>query len=231
MQDTTAQGARVPTLQPWLRLALALGVATLLGACATRPPYDYTAFKQSRPKSMLVLPPVNDSPDIKATSGVMATATAPLAEAGYYVMPVTMVDETFKRNGLTSPHEIQEISAAKLREIFGADAAVYIRVKDYGTKYLVVGSDTRVTVEGKIVDLRNGAVIWEGIATASSQESSSSSQGGLVGLLVAAVVNQIVGTMTDASFNYAGVANMRLLGAPVRNGVLYGPRSPNYQTD
>ena len=98
----------------------------------------------------------------------MATVVTPLAEAGYYVMPVSMVDETFKQNGLTTPNDIQEVSAAKLREIFGADAAVYIRVKEYGTKYLVIGSDTRVTVEGRIVDLRNGAVIWEGKATASS---------------------------------------------------------------
>lgn len=59
----------------------------------------------------------------------------------------------------------------------------------------------------------------------------SSNQGGLVGLLVKAVVSQIVGTPSDASFNYAGIANQRLLGAPVLNGVLYGPRSPHYQKD
>lgn len=214
-----------------LRLAVALAAAALLGACASAPPYDYTAYRQSRPKSMLVLPPVNDSTDVKATSGVLATVTVPLAEAGYYVMPVSMVDETFRQNGLTTPHDIQQVSAQKLREIFGADAAVYLRVKEYGTKYLVFGSDTRVTVEGRIVDLRNGAVIWQGQATASSQESEGNNQGGLVGLLVKAVVSQIIGTVTDASFNYAGLANQRLLGAPVRNGILYGPRSPNYQKD
>lgn len=231
MRNMSMRGVGAPALMRLPRLALGLGIACLLGACATTPPYDYGAFKQSRPKSMLVLPPVNDSADVKATYGVMATVTGPLAEAGYYVMPISMVDETFKQNGLTTPNDIQEVSATKLREIFGADAAVYIRVKEYGTKYFVIGSDTRVTVEGKIVDLRSGAVIWEGKATASSQESEGSNQGGLVGLLVRAVVTQIIGTVTDASFNYAGMANHRLLGAPVKNGVLYGPRSPHYQTD
>lgn len=214
------------------RLALALGIAALAGACATpAPPFDYTAYKMSRPASMLVLPPVNDSADVKATSGVMATVTLPLSEAGYYVMPVTMVDETFKQNGLTTPNDIQEVSTAKLREIFGADAAVYIRVKDYGSKYFVLGSDTRVTVEGKIVDLRTGTTIWAGSATASSQESDGGNQGGLAGLLIKAIVNQIIGSVTDASFNYAVIANNRLLGARVKNGVLFGPRSPNYQKD
>jgi hypothetical protein len=213
------------------RLAAAAAAAALLAGCATKPPYDYTAFKQSRPASMLVLPPVNDSPDVKAVNGILATAMQPLAEAGYYVMPASLVDETFKQNGLSNPADIQDVSAAKLRQIFGADAAVYLRVKEYGTKYMVVGSETRVTVEGKIVDLRNGAVIWNGSATASSSEGDNSSQGGLAALLVKAVVKQIIGTVTDESFTYAGVANQRLLGAPVRNGILYGPRSPNYQKD
>lgn len=213
------------------RLAALLALAALLGACAAPAPYDYTAFRQARPASLLVLPPLNDSADVKAVAGVLATATAPLAEAGYYVLPVSMVDETFRQNGMTTPHDIQQVSTAKLREIFGADAAVYLRVKDYGTRYLVVGSDTRVTIEGRIVDLRSGALLWEGRATASSQESNNNNQGGLVGLLVKALVEQIVGTVTDASFNYAGIANQRLLGAPVRNGILFGPRSPRYQKD
>jgi hypothetical protein len=209
------------------RLFPALVACAVLGACATKPPYDYTAFKRNHPASLLVLPPINDTADVKATNGVMATATMPLAEAGYYVFPVGLVDETFKENGLTVPSDIQQVSAAKLREIFGADAAVYLHVKEYGTKYFVIGSDTRVTVEGKIVDLRSGDLLWQGSATASSQETNNN-QGGLVGLLVKAVVNQIVNTASDASFAYAGMANQRLLGAPIKNGILPGPRSPAY---
>ena len=215
-----------------LRVVLALGMAGLLGACAApKAPYDYTALRQDRPASLLVLPPLNESKDIKATIGVMSTAIAPLAEAGYYVMPVSLVDETFKQNGLTTPTDIHEVAPAKLREIFGADAAVYIRVKQYGTGYYIVASETRVTVDAKVIDLRSGRLLWDGSATASSQESNNSSQGGLVGLLVKAVVSQIVGTAVDASFNYAAIANQRLLGAPIKNGLLLGPRSPNYQKD
>lgn len=214
-----------------LRLASLLALPLVFGACATKPPYDYSAFRQSRPASILVLPPVNDSTDVKATIGVMASTAMPLAEAGYYVLPVSLVDETFKQNGMTIPSDIHAVSVAKLREIFGADAAVYIRVKQYGTTYMVLGSETRVTLEGKIVDLRSGQTIWGGSATASSQESDSGNQAGLAGLLVKAIVTQIVGTATDASFNYAGRANQRLLGAPRRDGVLFGPRSPSYQKD
>ncbi len=200
----------------------------LLTGCATKPPaYDYSAFQRAKPATLLVLPPVNDSPEVKATTATWAHATLPLAEAGYYVLPVTLVDETFRQNGMTSANEIHEIPYPKLHEVFGADAAVYVRVKKYGTTYAVISSDTRVEVEGRIVDLRTGELLWQGRAYASSAESQQSS-GGLVGLLVTALVNQIVSSATDAAFNYAGVADQRMLGAPRYNGVLPGPRSRLY---
>ena len=214
-----------------LRLAslLSLLAIALLSGCASKPQnYDYSAFQKARPKTLLVMPPVNDSPDIKATPGVWAQATRPLAEAGYYVYPVTLVDETFRQNGVDTANDAQDVPYGKLREFFGADAAVYLRVKKYGTSYAVITSDTRVEVEARILDLRSGAVLWEGKAAASSAEQQQQSQGGLIGLLVAAVVHQIVGTATDAAFNYAGIANARLLAAPRFNGVLPGPRSPAY---
>lgn len=212
------------------RLLLAALAVAGLAACATPQPYDYTAYKLARPSSMLVLPPVNETPEVLATYGVLSQVTLPLAEAGYYVVPVSLMDETFKQNGLSNAAEIQEVSAQKLREIFGADAAVLIKVKRYGTSYAVISSETTVVVEGRIVDLRSGQLLWQGSAMASSKEGDGGNQGGLVGLLVKAVVQQIVGTVSDASYGFAGTANNRLL-SPQKNGILYGPRSPNYQKD
>jgi hypothetical protein len=208
--------------------AAALGLA-LLGGCATRPPpHDYSAFVKARPATLLVMPPVNESPEINATPGVWSHATLPLAEAGYYVLPITLVDETFRQNGVATAADAQEIPVAKLREVFGADAAVYLKVKKYGTSYNVLASETRVEVEARIVDLRSGEQLWQGRAAATSAEQQQQAQGGLVGLLVVAIVKQIIGTATDASYTYAGIANQRMLGAPRYNGVLPGPRSPNF---
>jgi len=212
------------------RWAATLLVAAVLGACAAPAPYDYTAFRQNRPLSMLVLPPLNETPEVTATYGVLSQVTLPLAEAGYYVVPVSLMDETFRQNGLNNPAEIHDVSPRKLREIFGADAAVYVKVTQYGTGYRVIDSETRVTAEARIVDLRTGELLWQGRATASSSENRSSNQGGLAGLLVSAIVTQIIETSSDTSFKYAGIASQRLLSHRA-NGVLYGPRSPNYQKD
>ena len=213
-----------------LRALLAVGVLMLAG-CATQPGYDYSAFRESRPRSILVLPPLNDSPDVNATYSMYAQTTLPLAESGYYVLAVTLVDEAFRQNGLTAPADIQQVPLKKLREIFGADAALYIKVTHYGTKYMIISSETRVSAEGKLVDLRSGATLWEGRATASSAEGDNNSGGGALGLLLKAVITQIADTLSNRGHPIAGITADRLLSAGRPNGILYGPRSPKYQKD
>jgi len=211
--------------------AIALLLALLATGCATQKAYDYSAFKASKPRSILVLPPVNSSPDVAATYGMFAQVSYPLAESGYYVLPVTLVDETFKQNGLTTPADIQNVPPAKLREIFNADAGLYIDVKKYGSVYQVVDSVTTVTAEAKLIDLKTGTLLWQGSATASSNEQNNSNSGGLVGLLVTAIVKQIVASTTESSYKMAGVTSNRLLTAGRPNGLLYGPHSPKYGSD
>lgn len=203
--------------------AIMLAAVLASGCATTQKAYDYSAFRESRPASILVLPPLNSSPDVGATYSMLSHVTMPLAESGYYVFPVTLVDETFRQNGLSNPGEMHEVNPEKLREIFGADAALYINVRHYGTSYSVIASESRVTAEAKLVDLRSAKLLWQGAATASSAEGRNSS-GGLVGLLVQAVVSQIIESASNQSHTVAGMTSFRLLSAGMPNGILAGPR-------
>ncbi|BCT34125.1 DUF799 domain-containing protein [Pseudomonas protegens] len=217
-----------------LRNLLGLLSVSLLVGCAAPKTVDYSAYKQARPKSILVLPPLNESPDVKATYSMLSQVTFPLAEAGYYVMPIAVVDETFRHNGLTNPADIHGLSPAKLNQIFGADAGLYITVKEYGTSYMLISSETVVTASATLVDLKTGTTLWTGSARASSEEGNSGNSGnsgGLVGMLITAAVKQIINTSTDAGHPIAGITSQRLLSAGQRTGLLYGPRSPKYGTD
>ncbi|CNI62355.1 putative lipoprotein [Yersinia intermedia] len=208
----------------------AVMITLLLTGCAKPVQQDYSAFKQSKPKSILILLPQNQSPEVSASHGMLSQVTYPLSEAGYYVLPVAVVEETFKQNGMTNAGDISATSPAKLHKIFGADAVLYITVVQYGTSYQVITSDTRVTANAKLVDLRNGKLLWSGSATASSNEGDNSS-GGVISMLVQAAVTQISNTLTDRSHDIAGVTSTRMLTAGTPNGILYGPRSPNYGKD
>lgn len=205
--------------------------AVLLAGCAAPVKTDYTALRAAKPASILVLPPVNDSTDIKASFSMLSHATYPLAEGGYYVMPVTLVNETFQQNGMSVATDMHEVPVAKLKEIFGADAALYIKITKYGTTYTVLSSAAVVSAEARLVDLSSGTLLWSGRASASSDENNNNSGGGLAGLLVAAIVKQIMNNVTDASHNVAGVTSTRLLSSGTPNGLLYGPRSPRYGKD
>ena len=211
------------------KIFAACAVVLTLGGCATKPPYDYTNFKNSDPRSILVLPPKNSSPDVTATYGFYSNTQRPLSEAGFYVLPVTVVDEVFKANGISVADEMHLVSTKKLNEIFGADAGLYINIKDYGTKYFVIGSAAVVTAEAKLIDLKTGVLLWEGVATASSEEGQNNQQGGLAALLVTAIVKQIVGTAVDQSFQTGKITSARLFTAGLKNGLLHGPRSPLYK--
>ncbi|RFQ25933.1 hypothetical protein D0N87_20265 [Pseudomonas sp. ATCC 13867] len=214
-----------------IKVLAGLFALALLAGCAPQKTVDYSAFKQSRPKSILVLPPLNESPDVKASYGMLSQITYPLAEAGYYVLPVALVDETFRQNGVSTPADIHQLPAGKLREIFGADAGLYVTVTEYGTSYMVLSSASIVTASARLVDLRSGTTLWTGTATASSEEGSQNS-GGLVGMLISAAVKQIISSaQEDASYPIAGITGARLLSAGHNGGLLYGPRSPKYGTD
>ena len=214
-----------------LKLMAGLLALAVLGGCVSPKTVDYSAYKQSRPKTILVLPPLNNSPDVKASYSLLSQVTYPLAEAGYYVLPITLVDETFRQNGLTTPADIHQAPANKLQEIFGADAALYITVTDYGTRYMIISSETVVTASAKLVDLKSGITLWTGSARASSEEGGNNGGGNLIGMLITAAVKQVINSSTDAGHPIAGVTSARLLSAGQPAGLLYGPRSPKYGTD
>ena len=146
-------------------LARAIGYAAavmLAGGCVTAQPYDYTNYRLHPPRSIVVLPPLNQSTAVEATYGYLTTVTRPLAERGYYVFPIAVVDQFLKENGLPSAGEMHQVPIEKLAEILGADAVLFITVEQYGTKYLVIDSVTSVAARARLVDTRTGLVLWEG---------------------------------------------------------------------
>lgn len=49
---------------------------------------------------------------------------------------------------------------AKLHDIFGADAALYITISEYGTQYMLDSATPGGDRPAKLVDLRTGTTLW-----------------------------------------------------------------------
>lgn len=208
----------------------ALASTLALAACSSvKTPYDYSAFQASKPRSVLVLMPTDNTNEVKAAPAVLAHATRPLAEAGYYVFPSALVYETFKHNGLSQGQEIQNVNPQKLQQIFNADSALYLNVEEYGAEYQIFDSVTKVSVQGKLMDLRTGKVLWSGKGYA--DDRSNNNGGNIIGQLIVAAVKQIVNDLNDKGYRVAEYADASMLSTGYDGGLLYGPYHPNYGKD
>lgn len=199
--------------------AFVLSAAALLFAgCVTVPPKDYTLFRQSKPRSILVLPPANESNEVIASYSMLTTVTRPLSELGYYVLPVVMADHLLRENGMALPAEMHQAPLEKLQSVFGADAVLYITIEKYGSKYQVFASNTLVFARAKLLDARTGAELWQGRVN-----TTYSGQSGLLEALVEQVMNKLV----DQAHNVATMATTQLVSVSGQ-GLLKGPRHPEY---
>ena len=162
----------------------------------------------SSPRSILVLPPINESEEPDATYSVLSSVTRPLVNAGYYVFPVAIVDAFLKQNGLPTPYEMHAARIDKTYEVLGAEAILYLRIEKYGQYYNVIDSKTQVEVKGKMVDTRSGEVLWEG--KAKEHKSASYGNKDIFENLIAAFVNQVVHSSYDSARKLTYKVNHRL---------------------
>jgi hypothetical protein len=197
-------------------------LAFSLAACQVAP-YDYSALEANKPRSILVIPPLNESVAVNAPYTFISTVSKPLAEKGYYVFPVAVIDQFLKENGLPSPGEMNGVPLQKLREIIGADAVLYTTINQWGQKFQLVNSATIVDSELKLIDARSGELLWT--TRAFAQQSSGDGGGGLAGAIIGAIVDQIAGSIVDRTPALSSAANTVAINAP-NLGLLPGPYLP-----
>ena len=208
-----------------IRNLVVIATLALVSACATKP-YDYTNLIQHKPKSILVLPPLNKSTDVAATYGYLSTVSRPIGELGYYVFPVEIVDQFMKEQGLPTAGEMHQVSLKKFAQIINPDAVMYITVNNYGTKFHLIDSVTVVDVEAKLIHTRTGSLLWEGRGRA-QQNANAGQSNGLLGALITSAVAQAVNTSVDAAHDLSAQLNTGFYSAPGR-GLLPGPYHPKY---
>ncbi len=205
-------------------------VILFLNGCATTtaPPFDYNSYMKHMPASILVIPPRNESVEVMAPYIYLSTITRPLAERGYYVFPVAVIDKLMKENGISSPDEMALIPIDKINDIIDPDAILYLTIKQWGTKYQIIESSMVVHVEGQLVHADTGIVIWQG--SQKTVRSSSDGRNGVIEMLVAALVNQILSAYVDPSRDISQMASNQLFANP-QNGLLLGKRHNQFEAD
>ena len=201
-------------------------------------PYPRQVNYPDHPRSILIMPVVNRAVDLGGPSTFMASSVNPLAETGYYVLPVTLTTEMFKQNGVTVAEEALTIPHSRLREIFGADAALYITVINYGVSYQIVSSTVHARANASLVDLRTGHLLWSDDVTyfePSSNTADVSSWQSVLRAVVDSALDQVTNVLSNRAYDVGRTATRQLFSVSMLNEhtgtrgqrrIKYGPYHP-----
>jgi hypothetical protein len=212
-----------------IKVLIALIILAIMEGCSgnSKIKYDYSAYFNHMPRSILVLPPQNDTTEVMAPYIYLSTITRTLAEMGYYVYPVAVVDAMMKENGLSTPEEMFQVSLNKLQEVINPDAVLYMTIVQWGTKYQLIDSISIVEIRGRLIDTDSGTLLWEGSSSAVENSNRAVQSSSITELLVAAVIKQISSSFGDPTRQLAYRANKDLF-CNIHKGLLVGHRHKYY---
>lgn len=193
---------------------LFLSIILIMASCASA---DYTPFRESRPLSILVMPPINKTSEANASASFLVSSAQILSRGGYYVIPVTLSTQTFTQIGITNGEDAHKLPHARLRELFNADAALYITINNYSSTLGTI----MVSASATLVDLKTGQELWTGKGQAS--EAASSGGGGILGFALSVTETQAENTATNRIHSVASTANSYMLNIGSSSGIPYGP--------
>ncbi|MDD5225788.1 MAG: DUF799 family lipoprotein, partial [Candidatus Omnitrophica bacterium] len=105
--------------------------ATVFFAGCTPNHFLIKEYEKQRPLSVLVLPPVNQTPQEGVEDVVYPIFVRAIGEKGYYVYSPEYVQEIFQRNKLQEAGRIHALPYKKCYDVFGPDAILYITVEKW----------------------------------------------------------------------------------------------------
>jgi len=215
------------------RLFLILAcVSSVVTGCATatkKPDYDYAAFREADPRSVLIVPAVNRSVQVDAPDFFLATITRPAAERGYYVYPVHMVKRLLEDDGLSDADMVHSADTVRLAELFGADSVLYVSIEQWNAKYVFVSTTVTVEFDYLLTDGKTGEELWRSRESRVYTPSSSSTGNAIADLIAGAVT----AAATKAAPNYVPLstqANQEAV-TEAHHGVPAGPYHADYKKD
>ena len=168
----------------------AIMLATLLlTGCATAPAVkDYSAFRAEAPRSVLVVPVLNNTVSVNAPDFFLSTISKPFAERGYYVFPAHMVKRLMDDEGLSDPGLVHNVDAARFQRLFGCDSVLFVTIQRWDAQYIVLSTTTTVRFDYALKSCKTGAVLWQDAQELQYSPQSSNSGNPIADLIAQAIV-------------------------------------------
>ncbi|ACJ28244.1 Lipoprotein, putative [Shewanella piezotolerans WP3] len=184
-----------------MRLLITVTIALLISGCAATTTTKEAAFPEMysdvNRQTMLIVPVINETTAAEAPDFLNATVAQPLANKGYYVLPVPIVSNIFKEAGIVDGTQLKGIPFSTYKDKFGAESILFIKLKTWETNYMVISGNVTVGMEYVLVSADTNNVLWS-YQNTFVLDTSSSSGNILADLVVTAI--------TTAATDYVPVA-------------------------
>lgn len=209
------------------RLVIVLAVCLGSLGCSTTKKGDYSSFYSHPPRSILVVPVLNDTVEILAPNMMISTVPIPLGERGYYIFPVLLTEALLRDLGLPEAGLVHQLPPIKFYEHFGADAVLFITIKDWSSKYIVLQNTMVIRAQFVLIDTRTGTVLWDH----TQQVQKASGGGGLIEMAVSAAIDKLVAETFESQYRPLAV-NLSVLAITTKGvGLPAGPYHPKHGRD
>jgi hypothetical protein len=208
-----------------------IGLAAGIAGCASNVEYkDYTAFRADNPRSILVVPALNNTVSVEAPDFFHSTVSRPFAERGYYVFPANMMKRLLEEEGLADAGLVHSADPTRLGRLFECGAILYIVIDRWESQYAVLVTTTNVEFTYTLKSCRTGETLWEHNVARTYTPDSSSSGNAIADLIIMAATAAI----ERAAPNYIPLAQQANAAAAITPGfgLPAGPYLPeSYNND
>lgn len=186
---------------------------------------EFPGMYSEKPKSLLIMPPMNMSTAAEAKDYYATTVEMPLSFQGYYTFPYALTSEILKQQGVYDSELVYDIPLTKFYEYFGADAVLFTKIQKWDVAYAVIASSLTVSIDAEIKSTKTSRTLWKYNGTVVVDLSGGNAGGGIAGLIASAIITAVNTAAADYT-KYARTANGRFIGT-----VPFGPYHPLYMTD
>lgn len=182
----------------------------------------FNKLYEEKPKSVLVVPAINQSTAADAPLYYATTISQPLTEQGYYVLPITITDEILRSSGISDGAQLAAVPVNRLGTLFGADAVLFVTINLWDTSYYVLGGHVVVGLHYNMVSTKTSETLWQYRNQVTIDTSGNSNNAGLLG----AIIETAIKTASQDYVPVAQAVNYRSLVT-----IPYGEYHPQFGMD
>ncbi|MBE8167442.1 MAG: DUF799 family lipoprotein [Shewanella sp.] len=202
-----------------------ISAVMMLSGCITPPPQmtkgeAFPNVYKEKPASILVVPAVNHTTAADAIDLFSTTIAYPLAESGYYVLSVPYTKKFLEREGVVDGAQAKNVPLEKYKQLFGADAVLFVDLNKWDTNYNVLSGNVTVAAKFELYSTATQEKIWNYDSTIVYNTSGNSNN---------PLVNLISTAIQTATTDYVPVA--RIVNGRIISTLPTGQYHPRHDKD